>query len=55
MLILIVINFLIIAALGKSLVAGFMKIMGVNFYGVDVKKRFWIYMILSVVLALFGI
>lgn len=55
MLILIVINFLIIAALGKTVIAGFYKIMGVNFYGVDVKKNFWIYLILSVILAFFGI
>ena len=55
MLILILFNFLIVAALGKTLVASFMKLMGVNFYGVDVKKRFWIYLVISVVLALFGI
>ena len=55
MLILIIFNFLIVATLGKTLVAGFMKFMGVNFYGVDVKKNFWIYLIISVVLALFGI
>lgn len=55
MLILIVINFVIIATFGKAVIAGFYKLMGVNFYGVDVKKNFWIYLIISVILAFFGI